>query len=173
MKTIKITKKELKRRKDLRWKIDELLRVKLRYFKNDYLQSYVDWKMENHENEIALLKESNEKNNIKKCRLLERLEDTFTQKAMLNLRYLEEANEGYKSKIERVALKVENSKLCNDGDIWNLKIETNYTRNVGREFEFFVHDTKRQIHARVIWVVGIVKVSHFRFITTEKDYRGF
>jgi len=92
----------------------------------------------------------------------------FAKRQMANptirlMGYLNEANQGFETKIQRVIEKVFHYRP----DTRFLKVED--IRNIGSEFSFLITNEDMEIHARVIYVNGVLVCPHYRFIITKRN----
>ena len=159
-----MSKAEEKRAKELRNSLLSLLNSKLVNFKEEYLTDSVKWNFRQLENGLNKAKkvyeESKTPNNAYYVKMRE---DRLKLKTTLTLGFINEANEGYNLKIEKLIKKLIESKI----ETRFLKIEEVYNQ-VGA-FEFLISDSKIEVHARVIFANGEINAPHFRFITTKRN----
>tara|TARA_R110000851_G_scaffold108617_1_gene230070 strand:- start:40026 stop:40595 length:570 start_codon:yes stop_codon:yes gene_type:complete len=188
MATKTISKAQQKRDKDLNDRISSLIRRTLKDFKNNYLNDFakfqeyqlqkkVDFyqgmvedpkRLENYNNELRSLSSRTKwfkpitAEQIQKGKLsFAKHKMEFPTIRLMN--YLVEANQGFETKIDRVVEKVFQYRP----DSSRLRIED--VRNIGSEFSFLITNDEMEIHARVIYVNGVVVCPHYRFIVTKRN----
>ena len=168
-----MTKAAIKREKQLRERLTNVLNAKLIDFKDMYLSCYVDWSKESIKTRIHNLKKENGQTykvegkwahtkTIDNTSKIERLKIELSRDMILTLKFVNEASEGYNVKIEKLIEKLVKANI----DIYKLKVEK--MGDVGSEFAFLISDEKVEVHARVIFANGSINAPHFRFITTQR-----
>jgi hypothetical protein len=169
-----MSKAAIKREKQLRERLTNVLNHRLIDFKDMYLNSYVNWSKKSIQTRINNLKEShgkpfNDEGRFKRQGLInntkqiERLETQLSRDMLLTLEFINEANKSYNVKIEKLIEKLVKA------DISTISLKFEKIGNIGAEFEFLVSDDKIKVHARVIFANGCVNAPHFRFITTTRN----
>ena len=159
-----MTKAAIKREKQLREKLTSVLANRLIDFKDLYLTSYVNWSKESIRNRVEKLKESHGKpfkvegrfahsGIINNSRAIEALEFKLSRDMILTLEFINEANEGYNNKIQKLIEKLVKAEI----DIYQLRVEK--IGDVGSDFAFLVSDNKVEVHARVIFANGCFSLS--------------
>ena len=186
-----MSKASEKRAKDLRNSLTERLNAKLRNFKNTYLGDFAYYRKkeiltkrddaqflidnplelaqknqeirEHNENrrgrylsEISIEGYTGLKNTVNRC------DDLLKRENLNSLMWLNEANENFNTKLERVINKL----VAFAMNTYKLKIEQ--IANNGSIFEFLISDDTMEVHARVIYAQGEIKAPHYRFIVTKR-----
>jgi len=189
----KVSKAELKRRKQRRERISHLIRTNLIDFKDLYLKDYAEYKKRVIENEKAkwekLLdsktleeynKEREERHNennrwrkfprsfnpttLKTVEWeISKLEKELANPTLNTLKWLTEAHEGYEKKIEKVIDKVDKYEMSTRF----MKIER--ISDSGSDFSFLISNDEIEVHARVIYACGEINAPHYRFIVTKRN----
>lgn len=93
---------------------------------------------------------------------LERKQYELSQDGTITLNAIVLAKKSYDEKIERLV-----NQLIEEG-FGQSKYEVETIRAVGGELEFIFTNAVKTLHARFIWVDGVMVASHFRFITTVR-----
>ena len=167
-----MTKAAIKREKQLRERLTNVLTTRLVDFKDMYLTSYVNWSIKSIELRVENLKETHGTTVVENfgsrkyervldnTSKIERLEKQLSNKMILTLEFINEANKGYNTKIGKLIDKLVQADISTRF----LKIEK--IGDVGSDFAFLVSDDKIEVHARVIFANGAINAPHFRFITT-------
>jgi len=83
-------------------------------------------------------------------------------KKLTEFSFMKEAVEGYNVKFEKLIDKM----VCYGFSTVHFRVEE--ISNSGNELAFLVKNDERTIHARAIFVEGVVVAPHYRFITTER-----
>lgn len=177
--TKKISKAQLRRDKSLLDRITTLINSNLRDFQDLYLKDYADFKMDQLKSEVnfyrTLIEDPERLRiwNIGKKRIYDKdqIEYNFLRPALYNMKYptirmmgfLNEAKENFDTKVKRVIETVFQYRP----NINNLRIEK--IGDVGHKFSFLISDEDMEIHARVIYVNGVVVCPHYRFIVTKRN----
>jgi hypothetical protein len=190
--TKKISKAELKRRKDRRNRISHLIRTNLIDFKDIYLGDYADYKKRVIENEKAKWvaisteetlkayndkreKEFNEYYSRSSYRSfyptnmstvtwnIEKCDKELSTPTLNKFKWFTEAHEGYETKIEKVIDKVDRYEMSTRF----MKIER--INDAGHAFSFLISNEEMEVHARVIYACGEINAPHYRFIVTKRN----
>lgn len=181
-----ISKAQQKRNKDLRNRIESMIKRNLMDFQDRYLCDYADYQerqLQNAVNRQQILLDDPEQ--------LKRFNDSAREqrngrffyeitlkdiqgrlanaKKQLNfpttrkMEYFNEAKKSYDAKIEKMITTV-----CgyNPDTRW-IKIER--VSDVGHEFSFLISNNDMEIHARVIYACGDINAPHYRFIVTKRN----
>jgi hypothetical protein len=153
-------KKELK---FLRSALSQKLNGELISFKNDYLQSSINYEFKILENKLKRLKEiQNPCGN--EVFAIQIVESKLKMTALTSFPIMVDANNTFNMKIENLIEKCIKYNLKSQ----HLKIDKIGSGKIN-EFTIVVSDSKIEIHARFIFVDGLVQCQHFRFITTVKN----
>ena len=83
---------------------------------------------------------------------------------ILRLKFINEANESYKTKFTNLVSKI----IDSDFKVTFMKVEKIGTNAKPNEFSFLISNKEKEIHARVIYACGMIKAPHYRFIITER-----
>lgn len=169
-----MTKAELKRQKQTRETLTNILNRRLIDFKNDYLGDYVAWGVrqvelqledlkERHGKQIPAWKGSSKMITTDYSVSIKRTEEKLERSHLLTLELMEIANKGYQMKFERLI-----EKLVGFGFTpYKIKVET--VADAGYKLTFLISNDEMEVHARVIYVCGSIKAPHYRFITTKRN----
>jgi hypothetical protein len=188
MATKTISKAQQKRDQDLKNEISSLIRRTLKDFKNSYLNDFAKFQEYQLQKDVDMyqgLIDDPEKllnynfkiqKNSKNPRYAQHHTiESLTKYSLSNakqrmlfptirlMNYLNEANENFETKIERVIEKVFQYRP----DSSRIQIED--IRNIGSEFSFLITNGEMEIHARVIYVNGVIVCPHYRFIVTKRN----
>lgn len=170
---VQFSKVEQTRRRQATEYINANLRRKLTDFENDYLNHAANWAVRKLEIEIKEWEEA-----IAEVDRMERgweiriknhqyridqLQRTLQLDAILKMRALTDAKEGYDVKIDKVV-----ELLVREGfNSRFFKIED--IGVAGGNLEFLISNDVKEVHARLIFAHGPIKAPHFRFITTVRQ----
>ncbi len=151
-----ITKAEEKRNKQAKEQLTYSLNRELLNFKEMYLESYVNYRMK----EIDLSIKRGEENGYNNNHLIAKKARKFS----CYLEFLNEGNEGYNIKFERLI-----ETLVQYGiKAYPLQIER-INSGTPYDFEFMITHSNIVVHARVILACGMINAPHYRFIITKRE----
>lgn len=165
MVTIK-SKAQLKREKDNRNSVTNSLRIKLKEFKNIYLQSSIDHEIKTRENSIFRLNEEiklSPKNIIVLKNKILFIQKELDQNAILMLETLKDAELSFELKINKLI-----DKLLEEG-FGSKFFKVERIGSGWNSFTFLVSNDIKEVHARVIFANGEINAPHFRFIVTTRQ----
>lgn len=166
METATISKAEQKRIKDATSAVRFKLSKKMIDFKELYLDACVNYEIRQVENRLKSCQESTEEffRGTKRTALIEMIEKQLERKNILTLRFINEANDSYEAKVDKIV-----QKLIKFGfSSRHLRVERTETE-ASHEFSFLISNQEIEVHARVIYACGMINVPHFRFITTKRN----
>lgn len=151
-----ISKAEEKRNKQAKEQLTYSLNRELLNFKEMYLESYVNYRMK----EIDLSIKRGEENGYNNNHLINKKARKFS----CYLEFLNEGNEGYNFKFERlIETLVECGIKAHPLRIEKINSGTPY------DFEFLISHNNILVHARVIFACGEINAPHYRFIITKRE----
>jgi hypothetical protein len=158
MKTLEkpLSKAQELRNKQAKSQLEYSLSKELKSFKEMYLESFVNYKMKEIDEAIKRSLEAGQTANY----LQAKKEKKFT----CYLEFLNEANEGYLTKFNRLI-----ETLVGYGIMaYPLKIER---INGGTHFDFgfLISHSINVVHARFIFACGEINAPHYRFIITKRE----
>lgn len=155
--------------------INSDLRRKLLDFENEYLNSTVAFQFKLRNNKIKQLEKliadfptrivnrANKFDTVERyqrgIQLLEReleLDATITLKTIVN------AKKSFDEKVERLV-----RTLVQEG-FGHAHYKVELIKDRGSKLEFIISKSDKTVHARLIWVDGVLVEPHFRFITTTR-----
>lgn len=164
-----------KRAKDLKNRVDFLVRSTLKEFENDYVGRFSEWRIMELEHSLrdfkrlhGTLKPNQEKlskwqeKEYNYTRSIDHLTDLLSRRSLLSLEYMTEAKKGYDLKVNKLV-----DTLCGYG-IQTQHLTIDSVSTTGTELSFLIHDNDITVHARAIWVNGVEVCPHYRFITTKR-----
>jgi len=152
----KITKAQELRNKQAKAQLEFSLNKELLSFKELYLESFVNYRMKEIDSSIVRYQQGGYG--------YSHLVNKKARKFSCYLEFLNEANEGYNIKFERL---IEN--LVEYGiKAYPLQIER---INGGTEFDFgfLISHNNIVVHARFIFACGMINAPHYRFIITKRE----
>jgi hypothetical protein len=151
-----ISKAEEKRNKQAKEQLTYSLNKELLNFKEMYLESFVNYRMKEIDSSIVRYQQGG----YGYSHLVNKKSRKFT----CYLEFLNEGNEGYNIKFERL---IEN--LVEYGiKAYPLQIEK---INGGTDFDFgfLISHNNIVVHARFIFACGMINAPHYRFIITKRE----
>ena len=168
-----ISKAEQNRIKQANSFIDFNLRKKLEGFENDYIEHSGKWAIKKLEMEIEDLKKQNIKIAEKRERYyetrisnnnfrIELLEKKLRLDSLIKMEAFNLAKENYDKKVNNIV-----GLLVKEG-FSHLHFRIEQISKCGAELEFLISNNVKEVHARLIFVNGIIQAPHFRFITTVR-----
>jgi uncharacterized coiled-coil DUF342 family protein len=170
-----VSKAQEKRDRQARESLNHTLRNKLRYFENDYLNSSVQWEINEVKRSIANIQKEidnfptreitprNRHQRIEDLQWrLQREKEVLTLDAKITLRTIVAAKKSYDNKVERLV-----TLLIQEG-FSNGSYKVVDIHAIGSLLEFLITKSDKEVHARLIWVNCTEKTPHFRFITTTR-----
>lgn len=172
----KVNKAQEKRDRQNTEFVDFNLRRKLQYFENNYLNSAVRYAFTKLNKEIAnteqLIKdfpnreitERNKRDRVENHEhRLKQLKHVLSLDAKITLETITEAKKSYDEKVNRLV-----ELLVKEG-FGYAKFKIEEIANLGGELEFLISKDDKEVHARLIFVNGVIVTPHFRFITTVRQ----
>tara|TARA_R110000868_G_scaffold406966_1_gene687808 strand:- start:8 stop:514 length:507 start_codon:yes stop_codon:yes gene_type:complete len=167
MSTVTISKAEAQRRKDAFNTLHSRINMKMTDFREMYYQAHVNYEMNQLKNRLKACQESTEEifRGTKRTSLIAMIEDQIERKQTLSFRVLNEANESFEAKLNKVVQKCVDFGINN---YMNMKVERLASES-SSEFSFLISNYEIEVHARVIYANGEINVPHFRFITTKRN----
>jgi len=162
-----VSKAELKRRKDAKATMYTRLSVKMMDYKEMYLESCINYKTRRLEARLKRCKESTEEifEGSYRTRMIASIEKQLERRHLLILSVINEANESYEAKLDKVIDKCINFGINN---YMKMNVER-VTNGTSSEFAFLISNDEIEVHARVIYAHGLINAPHFRFITTKRN----
>ena len=162
-----VSKAEMKRINDKKQTFTNLLNRNLIQFKNLYLKNTVEFgiKLESitHHKFIEKIK-GGKMNEVDKKHAIQYAEQTRKPEMIQTLEYINDANQSFNNKIEKMVGKMIDSNITTRF----FRIEK-ITGGTPYDFAFLISDDTIEIHARVIYACGEINAPHFRFITTTRN----
>lgn len=169
--TATISKAQLKREKEINARLYSLVSSTIVDFKNSFLESFVDFRIKEIENNIVRLQ--NKKINWAPTRYettipdfdtyISRVEKKLSNKNILVLEFITEADKNFESKLNSLVSKLVEYKFT------TRYLSVKKISNAGSEFSFLVSNQEIEVEARVIFACGDINVPHYRFITTKRN----
>jgi hypothetical protein len=155
-----ITKAQELRNKQAKSQLQWSLSKELIDFKERYLKSFVEFKMNEIQKDINRYTEKYGENSDMAAHLIKKKSDVFSR----HLEFLNEANEGYNIKFERLI-----DTLVGYGIMaYPLKIEK-ISGGTHFDFGFLISHSINVVHARFIFACGEINAPHYRFIITKRE----
>ena len=171
-----MTKAEIKRQTGLRNSLTSLLTRTLIDFQDRCLGASVKWGIKTIEVELKQLKE--EHGRKKESRMwgdristtvidnsysIKKLEERLSRKNILTLGFISDAKKNYDDKFDRLVEKLVSYNI----DTRHLKVEQICSQR--NELSFLITNDEVEVHARLIFVDGVLVAPHYRFITTIRN----
>jgi hypothetical protein len=169
--TATISKAQLKKEKEINTRLYSLVSSTIVDFKDSFLESFVDFRIKEIENNITRLQDK--KINWTPTRYettipdfdtyISRVEKKLSNKNILVLEFITEADKNFESKLNSLVSKLVEYKFT------TRYLSVKKISNAGSEFSFLVSNQEIEVEARVIFACGDINVPHYRFITTKRN----
>jgi hypothetical protein len=140
-------------------RVNYLLATKMRNFENTLLGDSVAYEIKRLEERYESLSTSTDPS-LNSGRTIRILRENLSRKNIITLGVMREVGTRYEAQVLRAATKI----IDKGFDTLALRIE--YTENLGGEIGFLLSNKTQECHARLIYVNGVEKAPHWRFITT-------
>lgn len=175
MENKQITKAEEKRIKQATETLTHRLTYELTDFKERFLASYVNYRFAEFDHQIKHIKslvynvekngrygytlEAFNKNNDYK---IAQLEKEKALKFTNTLKFINEANENFNTKFNRLVSELVKHGVCS----YPLTINKISNGSTAHDFNFLITHNEIQVYARIIFAEGQINAPHYRFIIT-------